>query len=166
MTASNIEALDFKPQAGGSAVRRLILGGALLIAAIAIATAVTVASFRERALNTTERELENTVLLLANHLNQQFEEFEVVQKDLAANIRSTGIASSEAFARQASTPEMREILQKQEQWIVRRCRHQHIRLGRKTDQLVGVAASGCHQHCRPRLFQDSEIRLRVDTGFD
>jgi diguanylate cyclase (GGDEF)-like protein len=69
-----------------------------------------VGNFRERALKTSERELENTVLLLARHFEQQFEEFEVVQKELVAYIGSTGIASTEAFKRQMSSRDMREIL--------------------------------------------------------
>src|SRR6202161_358058 len=94
----------------GNPIRWLVLGGALLIAAITIGTAIMAASFRERALNSSERELENTVLLLARHYDQQFEEFEVVQKELVAYIRSTGIASSETFKRRMSSEDMREIL--------------------------------------------------------
>jgi diguanylate cyclase (GGDEF)-like protein len=93
-----------------SSIRGHILGGAFLIATIAVGTAMIVGNFRERALNTSERELENTVLLLAHHFDQQFEEFEVVQKDLVAYIRSTGVDSSEAFKRQMSSQDMREIL--------------------------------------------------------
>ena len=69
-----------------------------------------VGNLRERALNSSTRELTNTVLLLAHHFDQQFEEFEVVQKDLIAYMRTTGIASSEAFRRQMSTYDMHEIL--------------------------------------------------------
>jgi hypothetical protein len=69
-----------------------------------------VSNFRERALNTSERALDNTALLLAYHFDQQFEEFEIVQKELVAYMRSTGIASSEAFRRQMSSQDMREIL--------------------------------------------------------
>src|ERR1700727_287725 len=84
-------------------LRGHILCGALLIATIAVGTAMMVGNFRERALSTSERELENTVLLLAHHFDQQFEEFEVVQKDLIAYMRLTGIASSEAYKRQMSS---------------------------------------------------------------
>jgi diguanylate cyclase (GGDEF)-like protein len=91
-------------------IRGYILCGTLLIAAIAFGTAMMVGNFRERALKTSERELENTVLLLARHFDQQFEEFEIVQKELVAYIRSTGIVSTEAFKRQMSSQDMREIL--------------------------------------------------------
>ncbi len=66
-----------------SSVRRgpihwLILCGMFLIAAIVVGTAVMVGNFRERALNSSERELENTVLLLARHFDQQLEDAGVI----------------------------------------------------------------------------------------
>jgi PAS domain-containing protein len=67
-------------------------------------------SFRERALKSSEREMENTVLLLARHCDQKFEEFEIVQKELAAYIRSTGITSSDGFKNRMSGQDVREIL--------------------------------------------------------
>jgi hypothetical protein len=50
-------------------IRWLITGGVFLIAAIAIGTTIMVDNFRERAINSNERELENTVLLLAISIN-------------------------------------------------------------------------------------------------
>src|ERR1700730_1153804 len=110
MTANIPAALGLKFPIPRRTIRGYIFSGALLIAAIAFGTAMIVSNFRERALNDSERELENTVLLLARHFDQQFEEFEVVQKELVAYIRSTGIASSETFKRRMSSPDMREIL--------------------------------------------------------
>jgi diguanylate cyclase (GGDEF)-like protein len=110
MTANDIASPDPNFTVSGSPIRRLILGGALLIAAIALGTAIVAGNFRERALNDSERELGNTVLLLAHHFDQQFEEFEVVQKDLVVYMRSTGIASTEAFKRQMSSQDMHEML--------------------------------------------------------
>jgi hypothetical protein len=54
----------------GGPIRWLILGGTLLIATIAIGATVMAGNFRERALRNSERELENTVLLLARHFDQ------------------------------------------------------------------------------------------------
>jgi diguanylate cyclase (GGDEF)-like protein len=110
MTVKNL--LDINPAfaASVSPIRRLILGGALVIAAIAFTTAVMVSSFRERALIDTERELANTVLLLAHHFDQQFEEFEVVQKDLVEYIRSTGISSVDVFKHEMASHNMLEVL--------------------------------------------------------
>ena len=81
----------------GGPIRWLILGGMLLIAAIAIGATVMAGNFRERALRNSERELENTVLLLARHFDQQLEDFEVVQQDLITFMRSNGIATTENY---------------------------------------------------------------------
>jgi diguanylate cyclase (GGDEF)-like protein len=111
MTVNILAALNFDFPIPRRSIRGYVLSGTLLVAAIAFGTAMMVSNFRERALKSSERELENTVLLLARHFDQQFEEFEVVQKELVAYIRSTGIASTEAFKRQMSSQGMREILQ-------------------------------------------------------
>jgi diguanylate cyclase (GGDEF)-like protein len=110
MTVTYFALSDLKISVQRNSIRRLILSGIGLIAVIAIGTAVMVGNFRERALSSSERELANTVLLLANHLDQQFEEFEVVQKDLIAHIRLTGVATSEDFKRQMSSHDMHEML--------------------------------------------------------
>jgi diguanylate cyclase (GGDEF)-like protein/PAS domain S-box-containing protein len=86
----------------GEPIRWLILGGALLIAAIAIGATIMAGNFRERALRNSERELENTVLLLARHFDQQLEDFQVVQKDLIAFMRTNGISSLENYKRRMS----------------------------------------------------------------
>src|SRR5258708_30666770 len=86
----------------GGRIQWLGLGGALLIAAIAISTAVMVGSFRERALVNGERELENTVMLLARHFDQQLEQLDLVQRSMAEHIRSSGTASREALQRDMS----------------------------------------------------------------
>jgi diguanylate cyclase (GGDEF)-like protein/PAS domain S-box-containing protein len=94
----------------GNPIRLLILGGGILIAAITIGTTIMAANFRERALSSAERELENTVLLLARHFDQQLTDFIAVQKDVAAQIRSAGIASPADFKAKMSTPEAHEAL--------------------------------------------------------
>jgi diguanylate cyclase (GGDEF)-like protein len=110
MTVTYFALSDLKISVQRNSIRRLIFGGVGLIAVIAVGTAVMVGNFRERALSSSERELANTVLLLANHLDQQFEEFEVVQKDLIAHLSLTGVASREDFKRQMSSHDMHEIL--------------------------------------------------------
>jgi len=110
MTASLPNRLKLNFYVPRRSIRGYILGGTLLIAAIAVGTALMVGNFRERALKASERESENTVLLLARHYDQQFEEFEIVQRELVAYIGSTGIVSTEAFKRQMSSQDMREIL--------------------------------------------------------
>ncbi len=86
----------------GEPIRWLIVGGTLLIAAIAIGATVMAGNFRERALRNSERELENTVLLLARHFDQQLEDFQVVQNDLIAFMRASGISTVESYKRRMS----------------------------------------------------------------
>jgi diguanylate cyclase (GGDEF)-like protein len=102
--------LDLKLPLSQGPVRWLVLCGVLLIAAIVIGTAVMVGNFRERALNSSERELENTVLLLARHFDQQLEDFIVIQKDTVAQLQRAGTSSPEVFRRQMATPEWHEVL--------------------------------------------------------
>ena len=83
----------------------LIVGGVLLIASIVIGTALTVLNFRERALNNRERELENTVLLLARHFDRELHNFEAVQADVVRRIERFGLATSDDFRRRLSGEE-------------------------------------------------------------
>ena len=94
----------------GGPIRWLILGGALLIAAIAIGATFMAGNFRERALRNSERELENTVLLLARHFDQQLEDFQVVQKDLIEFMRSSGIATVENYKPRMSSHDIHLML--------------------------------------------------------
>jgi diguanylate cyclase (GGDEF)-like protein len=83
-------------------IRGLIACGMLLVAAIAIGTAVTISNFRQRALTKSESELENTVLLLARHFDQQLQQLELVQKSMVETIRSTQTISVGNFAQAIS----------------------------------------------------------------
>src|SRR4030088_3427918 len=80
----------------------LIFGGILLIASIVIGTAITVLNFRERTLNNSERELENTVLLLARHFDGELHDFEAVQRDLVRRMERSGLAWPDEFRLQMS----------------------------------------------------------------
>src|SRR5258707_5627763 len=82
MPADHHDLPDSKSAVRPGPIHGLILCGVVMIVAIAIGTATMVGNFRERALNSSERGLENTVLLLARHFDQQLEDFEVVQKDI------------------------------------------------------------------------------------
>jgi diguanylate cyclase (GGDEF)-like protein len=88
----------------------LVFGGVLLIASIVIGTAITVLNFRERALNNSERELENTVLLLARHFDRELHDFEAVQRDVVRRMERLA-ASPEDFRRQISGEEFHTNLQ-------------------------------------------------------
>src|SRR5437879_12305422 len=74
----------------GSPISWLILGGTLLIAAIAIGATIMAGNFRARALRSSEPELENTVPPLARHFAHQPEDRQLVQTDLIAFMRSSG----------------------------------------------------------------------------
>src|ERR1700682_6075039 len=75
----------------------LTICGGLLVAAIFIGTIMMVGEFRERALANSERELENTVLLLKRHFDQQFEDSAKIAADVVSQLQISGIASSEMF---------------------------------------------------------------------
>ena len=75
----------------------LILCGGLLVATIIVGTMMMVGEFRERALTNSERELENTVLLLTRHFEQQFEDSEIVANDVIARMQFSEIDSPETF---------------------------------------------------------------------
>src|SRR5271169_6484556 len=110
MTTNGIASLDAKTLMRGGPIRWLILGGVLLIAAIAIGATLMAENFRERALRNSERELENTVLLLARHFDQQLGEFEVIQKDLIDHMRSSGITTAENFRQRMSGKDVHLML--------------------------------------------------------
>src|SRR5215218_278980 len=110
MVSSNSASFRIRPMFRGGPIRWLILGGVLLIAAIAIGATLMAGHFRERALRNSERELENTVLLLARHFDQQLEDFQVVQKDLIAFMRSGGIAGAENYKRRMSGQDIHLML--------------------------------------------------------
>jgi diguanylate cyclase (GGDEF)-like protein/PAS domain S-box-containing protein len=88
----------------------LALCGGLLVAAIFIGTIMMVGEFRERALDNSERELQNTVLLLTRHFEQQFEDSETIATDVISQLRISGIASPEVFRERMSSPQTHEIL--------------------------------------------------------
>ena len=81
----------------------LTLCGIILVATIIIGTVAMVSEFRERALHNGERELENTVLLLTRHFDQQFEDSELIASDLAAKMEFSDTASPEEFRSRMST---------------------------------------------------------------
>jgi diguanylate cyclase (GGDEF)-like protein len=110
MTADRADLVDTGSSARRGPIHGLVLCGAALIAAIAIGTATMVGNFRERTLNSSERELENTVLLLSRHFDQQLADFEVVQKDLIAQMQLDGIATGDGYRRAASGKDVHLML--------------------------------------------------------
>ncbi len=91
-------------------IRSLILCGVFLIAAIAVGTSMMVYGFRERALQSSTRELENTVLMLARHFDQQFDDFDVVQQDIINQLQLEKITSPDDFKREMSSEHTHQML--------------------------------------------------------
>src|SRR5439155_24722360 len=92
MNSDNSASLNARTVIRGGPIRWLILGGMLLIAGIAVGATVMAGNFRERALSNAERELENTVVPLARHFDQQLEDFEVIQSDVIQHMQANGIS--------------------------------------------------------------------------
>jgi hypothetical protein len=91
-------------------VRYLLFGGALIIAAVAVATAVMVDNFRDRALADTERELKNTALILAGQIDRKFQAIELIEASISERVQSLQIMSSEQLERQMSGPDVHRTL--------------------------------------------------------
>ncbi len=91
-------------------IRWLVVGGTLLIAAIAVGAVLMAQNFRERALRNSGRELENTVLLLAHHFDQQLQDFAVIQRDFVGHVRATGITTAEDYRRRLAGQDVHQML--------------------------------------------------------
>ena len=89
----------------------LIIGGVTLIVFVVVGTAIIVLDFRERALSNSERELQNTVLLLARHFDRELHDFEDVQRDVVRRIERSDFSSSENLRRQISNEQFHVALQ-------------------------------------------------------
>ena len=88
----------------------LTLCGVFLVAGIFIATAIAIGEFRERTLANRERELENTVKLIARHFDQQFEDSDAVAADLIGQMNLPEITSPAMFREQMSGPAANQML--------------------------------------------------------
>lgn len=90
-----------------SPTRWIIACGVLLIITIAIGTAIMVAQFRDRALQSSAGELSNTVLLVSRHFDQQFDDLQAELRQAADALSGFGgngddrrraLASEETYA--------------------------------------------------------------------
>jgi diguanylate cyclase (GGDEF)-like protein len=110
MTANGTASFNSRHFVRGGPIRWLILGGVFLVAAITIGATIMAGNFRERALESSERELENTVLLLARHFDQQFQDLGAIQEDFVTYVKSAGIDTSEQYRRRMSSPDIHLML--------------------------------------------------------
>jgi len=92
-------------------IRGIVLCGMVLIVGIAVATALMISSFRERALLGSTHELENTVLLLSRHFDQQLEDYVDAQTRLAARLAVSEIAIPDEFKDRMSTFAIHTLLE-------------------------------------------------------
>jgi diguanylate cyclase (GGDEF)-like protein/PAS domain S-box-containing protein len=88
----------------------LIVCGGVLISAIAIGASMMVLHYRDRALSSSERELKNTALILAQHSDRALQALELVQKSLVERTQTLGIASAEDYGRQMSGRDVHVML--------------------------------------------------------
>jgi len=91
-------------------IRWLVVGGTLLIAAIAVGAVLMAQNFRERALRNSGRELENTVLLLAHHFDQQLQDFAVIQRDFVDHVRAIGVADADDYRKRLAGQDIHRML--------------------------------------------------------
>ena len=110
MTSLGPTLINRMSQMRSEPIRWLTVGGMLLIAAIAIGATLAAATFRERALRNSERELENTAQLLASHLDQNLRYLEIVQKDLIRHLRSIGITTVDGYRAELSGKNAHQML--------------------------------------------------------
>ena len=72
-----------------------------------------VLNFRDHAIQSSKRELENAVVLLARHFDQQLSDAEIPLVDVIELVHRYGVASPDDFKRRMSTPEMQmELVEK------------------------------------------------------
>ncbi len=84
-------------------VRWLLACGILLVAVIIGVTTLVIFHFRERAISNAERQLQNAALMVAWHVDQEFQQLELVQERIIDGIHARAIRTPEDFERQLSS---------------------------------------------------------------
>jgi diguanylate cyclase (GGDEF)-like protein/PAS domain S-box-containing protein len=102
--------VDVKASVRGGPIRWLVFGGLSLIVTIAVGATIVAGKSRERSMQSSERELENTVRLLARHFDQQFHDLGAIQQDLVGFVQSAGIDTAERFRRRMSSEDIHAML--------------------------------------------------------
>ncbi|KAH2824348.1 hypothetical protein KXW08_008448, partial [Aspergillus fumigatus] len=88
----------------------LIMCGAILSAAIVAGTVAMIEQSRDRALANGQRELENTILLLTRHFDQQFEDSNAIARSVIAHTGIAKMTSPDEFRQKMSGAEAHERL--------------------------------------------------------
>jgi diguanylate cyclase (GGDEF)-like protein len=110
MTSMGNASFNIRTLLRSSPARGLVVSGVLLVAGIVVGTAMMVGVFRERAIRGAERELDNTVLLLARHFDQQLGDFVIIQREIAEQVQLEAIATADTFKAQMSLHELHHVL--------------------------------------------------------
>ncbi|WP_128970587.1 bifunctional diguanylate cyclase/phosphodiesterase [Bradyrhizobium tropiciagri] len=92
------------------AIQWLVLSAALLVLAITLGTGYLALQFRERTLETSERELNNTALLLSRHFDQQLSDLQHVHDDIVNYLRSEQVDTADQFEKNMSLLSAHEML--------------------------------------------------------
>ena len=92
------------------AIQWLILSAAAIVIAITLGTGYFAMQYRERALEVTERELNNSALLLSRHFDQQLLDLQHVQEDVVTSLRADGVNTADDFESKMSTLSAHEML--------------------------------------------------------
>ena len=144
----------------------LTLCGGLLVAAIFFGTIMMAGEFRERALVNSERELENTVLLLARHFDQQFEDSNTIAADVISRLQISGFASEKDFRERIASLEAHEILRSKAGVL---SYLGDISIFDSNGDMINwsrpLPAAGS-QYLRAGLLQDLQIRSAIGIGAD
>src|SRR5882757_7992034 len=80
-----------------SAIQWLIACGVGMVLAIMLGTGFLVLQFRDRTIDTAERDLANTAQLLSRHFDQQLGDLQHVHQDVLDYVRAEGIDTALAF---------------------------------------------------------------------
>ena len=87
----------------------ILFCGVLLIAAVAAGTGVIIDRSRDKAIQTSHRELQSTALLLARHFERQIRDFEAVQESFARTVDGNAGTAGD-FRQRLSTEDIHELL--------------------------------------------------------
>jgi diguanylate cyclase (GGDEF)-like protein len=88
----------------------LVLGCILVAAAVTVTAVLVLSNLRDRAIADSERELQNTALILAAQTDRAFQAVDLVASSVIERMQSLGIVSSEDFDRALSTYDTHVVL--------------------------------------------------------
>jgi diguanylate cyclase (GGDEF)-like protein len=96
--------------AGSRPIVLLVLGCIAVAATVTVTMVLLLSNLRERAIADSERELQNTALILAAQTDRAFQAVDLVESSVIERMQSLGIVSSEDFDRLMSTYDTHVVL--------------------------------------------------------